>query len=580
MPVVHWLRVTRTCNNACTFCSESAALDGAPVPLDELTRALDDLGARLDPARGAVEVRLAGGEPTLSPHLPALIEDVARRGFSPVLVTNGRALAKPGRLQHLVGLGLAGLRVSLHGASPATHDGLVGVPGAFRQSLSALALAASANVRRTLSFVLTHRNVEELPALLELARRVSCNDVELRDVLPTEDRTRFLALRVPDDAARRALDEARTRALEAKIHLRVVGFERAAGNTRASAFGVGARWPDAAASRPSSTPARVVILGRPKDPVIQRSTIPRVAEAIEQRGIPTVQVSVDEPLSLRDDDMVLCTGYPEVTQLFRREPRARDLDVRVMDFHMLHDFGAFRSLWVPEAHQQTSAPWWPSPRLKVISCFPGHAPLYAWYGVPPEALQFHPYPVDPKDFRHHPEPERAAYAFSGGDHLRDIPTLVAASARRRDTPALPIHVYHLGPPGPPAPGIVYRGTAEFSAFYTALAASRVVVLPLSRAPDRAAGITVAAMALAAGRAIVASAIPAMRDHLEHGENAWLVEPEDPVALAEAIDRLTRDHDLRAELERGARAAAATSTGETFVDVLLGRRPAGLLSPAP
>ena len=95
MPLVHWIRVTRTCNNVCSFCSESAALDGVPVPLEELEAAVDGILAKLGPHLDAVEVRLSGGEPTLSPHLPAIIESVARRGLSPVLVTNGRAMAKP-----------------------------------------------------------------------------------------------------------------------------------------------------------------------------------------------------------------------------------------------------------------------------------------------------------------------------------------------------------------------------------------------------------------------------------------------------------------------------------------------------
>ena len=117
-------------------------------------------------------------------------------------------------------------------------------------------------------------------------------------------------------------------------------------------------------------------------------------------------------------------------------------------------------------------------------------------------------------------------------------------------------------------------------FYRVLAASRFVVIPLGRDPTRAAGITVAAMALAAGRAVVASATPAMRDHLDDGVNALLVEPEDPHALADAMDRLERDDALRLRLEQGAQEAARWSTGETFADVLLGRTPAGLLSRAP
>ncbi len=580
MPLVHWIRVTRTCNNVCSFCSESAALDGVPVPLEELEAAVDGILATLGPHLDAVEVRLSGGEPTLSPHLPAIIESVARRGLSPVLVTNGRAMAKPGRLSHLVDRGLAAVRISLHGATPATHDAMVGVPGAFRQTLTALALAATVPVRRTVSFVLTNANVEELPALFDLMKRSACEELEIRDVLPTADRERHVALRVPDDTARRALEDAAERAQRANVHLRTIGFERTATNTRRSAFAVGARWPNAsAAPAPPRPPARVVILG-PNEPVTAGSTMTPVAEALEQRRIPIARMSRSGPFDLTQGDLVLCTSYADATALFEREPGAEAFDVRVMDFHMLADFGAFRTRWMPDARQRATTRWWPSKRLAIISCFPGYAALYAWYGVPSEALLLHPYLVDPRYFEARTGTPSQPYAFSGGQHLRDTETLAIASALRRSPETLPIHLYHYGPAGPPAAGLDYRGEADFRSFCQALAGSRFVVLPLSRDPTCAAGITVAAMALAAGRAVVASATPAMRDHLDDGVNALLVEPEDPHALAQAIERLERDHELRAKLEQGAREAARMSTAETFVDVLLGRSPPGLLSPAP
>ena len=82
----------------------------------------------------------------------------------------------------------------------------------------------------------------------------------------------------------------------------------------------------------------------------------------------------------------------------------------------------------------------------MISCFPGYAPLYAWYGVPPEVISLHPFIVDPADFGVHPE-ARDPYIFSGGNHLRDMETLASASALRGGERPLPIHVYHGGPAG-------------------------------------------------------------------------------------------------------------------------------------
>jgi glycosyltransferase involved in cell wall biosynthesis len=54
---------------------------------------------------------------------------------------------------------------------------------------------------------------------------------------------------------------------------------------------------------------------------------------------------------------------------------------------------------------------------------------------------------------------------------------------------------------------------------------------------------VALEAMAAGRAIVASAVDGLDELVEHGRNGFLVPPEDPLALAQALDELARSPDL-------------------------------------
>jgi glycosyltransferase involved in cell wall biosynthesis len=60
---------------------------------------------------------------------------------------------------------------------------------------------------------------------------------------------------------------------------------------------------------------------------------------------------------------------------------------------------------------------------------------------------------------------------------------------------------------------------------------------------------------AAGRPIVASAVPPVEALFRHGESAWLAPPDDPAAWAAALDTLLGDASLRARLAAGARALA-------------------------
>lgn len=88
-----------------------------------------------------------------------------------------------------------------------------------------------------------------------------------------------------------------------------------------------------------------------------------------------------------------------------------------------------------------------------------------------------------------------------------------------------------------------------------LAAADVLLLPNSARFDhaRAASPLKLFEYMAAGRPIVATDIPALAEWLRHDENAWVVEPDSPRALAEGVRALLRDR-ARAEriLERARR----------------------------
>ena len=74
--------------------------------------------------------------------------------------------------------------------------------------------------------------------------------------------------------------------------------------------------------------------------------------------------------------------------------------------------------------------------------------------------------------------------------------------------------------------------------------------------------------MAAGRPIVASDLPSLREVLRHGDNAWLVQPDDPAALAQGIQHLLAEPTLAARLAAQAQEEVQAYTWEQRAERIL------------
>jgi hypothetical protein len=228
----------------------------------------------------------------------------------------------------------------------------------------------------------------------------------------------------------------------------------------------------------------------------------------------------------------------------------------VLDFHLLNGIDELRAACgaAEPANQgaggRRRAPLaWPS-NVGVVSCFPGYATLYQRAGVPLDCISWRSYPLH---LGPGPQPLPVLEAKSiacGGNHLRDWATFDAAMQLSRGS--LPIEAFGETDLNPTPTRARYHGEVPMEEFWSALAQSRFVIVPLYLDWRRAAGISVIAMAMALGRPIIASRIPAAEDHLVHGEDSLLVPPGNARALAEAMDLLEHDASLCERLAAGAR----------------------------
>lgn len=122
--------------------------------------------------------------------------------------------------------------------------------------------------------------------------------------------------------------------------------------------------------------------------------------------------------------------------------------------------------------------------------------------------------------------------------------------------------------------VSFAGALAGAALVEAYAAADAVVFPVTWAEPFG---LVPLEAMAVGRPVVSTATGGAGEFLRDGANALVVPPADPQAIAEAVDRLSRDPDLRAQLRAGGTATASRHTEEGFVervcDVITGPAPA-------
>ncbi len=178
--LIAW-ELTAGCNLSCVHCRGSST---DKVPEGELTttqaRAFIDEIASM----GKPILILSGGEPLVRQDVFELAKYGTEQGLRVVLATNGTLLT-PDITRKLIDSGVQRVSISIDGSTSQTHDAFRGVSGAFDGAMRGIGYLKDAGLEFQINTTITKRNLEEIPAILELATDIGAKAHHIFLLVPT-----------------------------------------------------------------------------------------------------------------------------------------------------------------------------------------------------------------------------------------------------------------------------------------------------------------------------------------------------------------------------------------------------------
>lgn len=178
LPSTFVLELTRRCNNRCGYCYNAwrapelkyAKEEQGEMTTDEIKETI----LRLEEETPVAVVALSGGEPTLRPDLPEIVQFIRSRGILAQIVTNGTNLTKS-----LVDATVNGsvYQISLLSSRREVHDQLTGHRGAWDAVVDGMANVHLAGGHVIAVFVATRQNYADLGPTAYLAMMLGANSL-------------------------------------------------------------------------------------------------------------------------------------------------------------------------------------------------------------------------------------------------------------------------------------------------------------------------------------------------------------------------------------------------------------------
>jgi radical SAM protein with 4Fe4S-binding SPASM domain len=177
-----YLAPSYACNNNCIWCYADYYRREQRMPTLALGAARKLI--RLFQALGVKRVNLLGGEPTVYPHCLELIKEIADLGMQAILVTNGRALARPEFVAQLEAAGVSTVSISVQSEDADTHARIVGDAGAFTETWQGIRNGLRASFRLQTTTVIGGAEEAAYRGLIDRLIDVGARNLVMNSCLP------------------------------------------------------------------------------------------------------------------------------------------------------------------------------------------------------------------------------------------------------------------------------------------------------------------------------------------------------------------------------------------------------------
>jgi len=178
--VIAW-ETTRRCALRCKHCRGAARDENyrGELSTEECLKVIDSIAAFAKPI-----LILTGGEPMARDDIYTLARHATDAGLRVVMAPCGH-LITPETAAKLKDAGVMAISISIDGATPEAHDAFRGVPGAYARTIEGLQHAIAAGIPFHINTTVTRDNVDDLPAIHDLAVSLGAAKFDVFFLVPT-----------------------------------------------------------------------------------------------------------------------------------------------------------------------------------------------------------------------------------------------------------------------------------------------------------------------------------------------------------------------------------------------------------